>query len=190
MHNTMAFRNDSPISVWDDRILVLHIDLTQWTSDFKTTEEFCHPMTMVSDSDGIDFTKLSRAPSMTMEEQECFPLPPFHDMQCHSQDEHTADESNSLFFGQSPSDGNVDMPTYIEVPDEHNALLNQLRQELYEEKSCLQLTFDGAACMCHDSFPDFSEALHRKKKKSMSPRKKSKRDIVRGRLLNLMHHAQ
>lgn len=146
---------------------------------------------MVPSNQENDFATFPRAPSMAMEEQECFPLSPFHNAPFDS-DETDDTTSSSFSNGHSSHDdssNDISFPTHIEVPDTHEALLTQLRQELYEEESCLQLNFDGTACVCHDEFPDFSKALLKKKhgNKSKSPRKKSRRGR---RLLNLMHHAQ
>lgn len=193
----MEFRNNSPVSVYDDRIL--HIDLNEWP-EFKTTTELCGEEGLGSfssgnDNRGDDSCSLPRAPSMAMEgEQEnFFPVvaPFFHNHTASLQSNETTDASSS----SSSSDDAYSsleassLATEIQVRDEckPDALLTQLRQELYEEESCLQLTFDGTACVCHDRFPDFAACL----KKRKSPRKKKSKQRGKRLLRNLIHdHSQ
>ena len=129
----MAFRNDSPVSVFDDRIL--HIDLNEWT-EFKTTKELYGEEVMGSfssgnDNDDDDLCSSPRAPSMAMEagEQEnFFPVAPtsLHNHSTLSlQSDETTDASSSSDSSNdaySSRDEDLSFPTECQVSDESKHL--------------------------------------------------------------------
>lgn len=184
----VAFRNLSPVSVHDKR--VLHLD----TSLFFKQNSTEHYHSMDDDNDDIDFSYLPRPPSLSLEYEQSSSL----DIQ--------RSDTDSAVLGGTPrswahndDDADTDSihpPTFIEVPDEqchdHSeelTLMTQLRQELYDEESCLQLTLEGNVSVCHDDFPDFAKALRKSRKHHFKSKpNKTRTERRKGRLLNLMHN--